>query len=116
MSDTRIVLQGLFGAGQDFATLGWQPFRPGIEIVRIYGDGQRGPSAALLRYAPGARLAGHAHVAHEHIIILSGAQRDERGEYAAGTCLIHGPDTRHTVTSDGGCIALAIWNAPVEFG
>jgi anti-sigma factor ChrR (cupin superfamily) len=115
MTDARIVLRNLFGQDQDLDSLSWQPFRPGIDIVRIYGDGESGPAAALLRYAPGARLSPHAHVAYEHIIVLAGSQCDERGEYAQGTCLIHGEGTGHAVASDEGCIVLAIWNAPVQF-
>jgi anti-sigma factor ChrR (cupin superfamily) len=114
MNDARSVLRNLFGADQDLAQLPWQPFRPGIEIVRVYGGGA-GPSAALLRYAPGARLAAHVHTGYEHILVLSGSQRDDLGVYPEGTCLIHGPDTGHNVTSDQGCVVLAIWNAPVEF-
>ena len=115
MNGAHRVLRNLFGADQELAQLDWQPFRPGIEIVRIYGGGGAGPSAALLRYAPGARLAAHVHTGYEHIVVLSGSQRDERGVYPAGTCLIHGQDTAHTVASDQGCVVLAIWNAPVEF-
>ena len=115
MTEPRIVLRNLFGGERDLARMPWQAFRPGIEIVRLYGDGASGPSAALLRYAPGARLAAHTHVAYEHIVVLAGAQRDERGVYEEGTCLIHGPETSHAVASDEGCIVLAIWNAPVAF-
>jgi anti-sigma factor ChrR (cupin superfamily) len=115
MIDARIVLRNLFGRERDLVNVDWQPFRPGIEIVRLYGDGTSGPSAALLRYAPGARLAAHSHVAYEHIVVLSGSQRDERGVYPEGTCLIHGPETAHAVASEEGCVVLAIWNAPVSF-
>ena len=69
-------------------------------------------AAALLRYAPGARLEPHAHVAYEHIVVLAGSQRDERGEYTQGTCVISGEGTGHAVASDEGCIVLAIRNAP----
>lgn len=113
----RILLQELFGArpDRDWDALPWQPFRPGIEIVRVYGDGQAGPAAALLRYAPGTHLSAHAHVDYEHIVVLSGAQSDEHGTYEAGSVLIHGADTRHQVRSEPGCVVLAIWNAPVRF-
>ena len=110
-----MVLANLFGPNQELSELAWQPFRPGIEIFRLYGDGVSGPSAALLRYESGARLPEHAHVAHEHIVILSGSQQDEHGVYRAGTVLIHEPDTHHRVSSEHGCVALAIWNAPVQF-
>jgi predicted ChrR family anti-sigma factor len=111
----RLALSNLFGPQQDFSGYDFQPFRPGVEIARLYGDGHQGPSAALLRYAAGASVPEHAHTGHEHILVLAGAQRDQRGEYGPGTCLIHGPDTQHAVASDHGCIALAIWNQPIVF-
>lgn len=111
----RLVLPDLFGPEQDFSQMDWRPFRPGIEIARLYGGGDDAASAALLRYAPGAQLQSHEHTAHEHIIVLQGSQRDERQEYGAGTCLIHGAGTRHRVSSDHGCVVLAIWHRPVAF-
>ncbi len=113
----RVLLQELFAAlpSRDWDALPWQPFRPGIEIVRVYGDGLSGPAAALLRYAAGAQLAAHAHVDYEHIVVLSGSQGDEHGTYEAGSVLIHAAGTAHRVHSDRGCVALAIWNAPVRF-
>jgi anti-sigma factor ChrR (cupin superfamily) len=115
MASPRVVLRDLFGAEQDFSALSWQPFREGVQIARIYGDGLAGPSAALLRYEPGAQLPPHRHVDYEQIIVLSGSQRDEHGTYPAGTCLIHAPATTHQVSSDEGCVVLAIWNSPVAF-
>jgi anti-sigma factor ChrR (cupin superfamily) len=115
MTSSRVVLRDLFAAEQDFTAFDWQPFRAGIEIVRLYGDGKAGASAALLRYAPGAQLPPHRHVDYEQIIVLRGSQRDEHGVYPSGTCLIHGPDTGHRVASDDGCVVLAIWNSPVAF-
>jgi anti-sigma factor ChrR (cupin superfamily) len=113
----RIVLRDLFGANQDLSRLAWQPFRPGIEIVRLYGDGTGGPAAALLRYEPGAQLPAHAHTDYEHIIILEGSQRDEhdKAAYGVGTCVINPPGSGHHVASDHGCVVLAVWNAPVAF-
>jgi anti-sigma factor ChrR (cupin superfamily) len=88
--------------------------------MRLYGGPESpdpaGPTAALLRYAPGSAIPHHFHPAYEHIIVLQGSQRDERDSYGAGACLIHGQDTGHTVASDEGCVVLAIWNAPVRFG
>ena len=115
----RIVLRELFAplADRDWDALAWQPFRPGIEIVSLYGGGQGadGPAAALLRYAPGTQLTAHGHVDYEHIVVLSGDQRDEHGAYPAGSALIHGAGTSHQVRSEQGCVVLAIWNAPVRF-
>jgi anti-sigma factor ChrR (cupin superfamily) len=68
-----------------------------------------------LRYAPGASIPHHAHTGYEHIVVLHGSQRDERGTYESGTCLIHGEDTGHVVASDEGCVVLAVWLSPVRF-
>lgn len=111
----RLVLSQLFGASQDLSRHAFAPFRPGVEIARLYGDGVSGPSAALLRYAPGASVPSHEHSGHEHIVVLSGSQRDEHGEYGPGSCVIHGPGTRHGVYSEQGCMVLAIWHGPIDF-
>jgi anti-sigma factor ChrR (cupin superfamily) len=110
----RLVVSGLFGPATDFDRFEWGPFREGIEMARLYGSGDEGCSAALLRYAPGAKVPVHLHHGNEHIIVLRGSQRDEDGVYEAGTMLVHGQGTHHSVASDQGCIALAIWFAPVE--
>lgn len=111
----RWLLSELFGPGQDFSKYPWQPFRAGVEIHRIYGDGERGASAALLRYAPGARVPHHRHAGLEQIIVLSGSQRDANGTYPAGSCVVHAEGTAHEVVSEDGCVVLAIWAAPVVF-
>ena len=115
----RLVLSDLFGPRQDFTRYEWAPFRPGVEISRIYGGGagdpEGGPAAALLRYAPGAHVPGHDHTGFEHIIVLQGSQQDERGTYAAGSCMIHARGTGHNVASEEGCVVLALWYSPVAF-
>jgi anti-sigma factor ChrR (cupin superfamily) len=93
----------------------WQILRPGVDIHRIYGDPDAGPSAALLRYAPGASVPRHEHPGNEHIFVLEGAQTDDTGTYAAGCFVVNPPGTSHTVTSPGGCLVLIIWNQPVRF-
>ncbi len=69
----------------------------------------------MLRFQPGAKVPRHAHTGYEHIIVLSGSQRDDRGEYEAGAILISPPGTDHAIVSDEGCIVLALYNAPVSF-
>ena len=115
MNDPRTLLTQLFGPAQDFSEYAWQPFREGVEIHRIYGEGSQGPAAALLRYARGARVPAHEHTGFEHIVVLSGSQRDANGSYGPGSCLIHAAGTRHEVVSDDGCVVLAFWYAPVAF-
>ena len=108
-----MILSDLFSLADHPEQLSWESFRPGIEIHRLYGDGQHGPAAALLKYEPGARVPYHEHTGYEHIIVLSGAQRDHQGNHTAGTLVINSPDSSHAVASDEGCIVLIIWEKPV---
>jgi anti-sigma factor ChrR (cupin superfamily) len=95
--------------------LDWQVLRPGIEFHALYGQPGQGPAAALLRYAPGASVPLHRHLDHEHILVLAGSQRDANGVYPAGTLLVSPPGSRHAVTSDDGCLVLAIWAGLLDF-
>lgn len=92
----------------------WEPFHPGVEIYRLYQDGEQGARAALLRYKPGADIPMHNHTGFEHILVLSGSQTDQNGEHQAGTLVINPPNTQHSVISQSGCIVLAIWEKPVS--
>jgi anti-sigma factor ChrR (cupin superfamily) len=94
--------------------LAFEPFRPGVELARLYQASPEGFSAALLRYAPGARVPRHRHHGFEHIFVLSGSQADEQGLYGAGALIVHAAGTEHSVTSEEGCLVLAIWEQPVE--
>ena len=94
--------------------LNWSPFRDGVEMHQIYHH-SGGSSAALLRYAPGASVPMHEHTGHEHILVLSGSQIDERGEHLAGTLVVNPPGTRHTVSSPRGCVVYVVWSSPVVF-
>ena len=94
--------------------LAWEPFRPGVDIYRLYPPEPDGAAAALLRYQPGATVPYHRHIGFEHILVLSGSQTDDNGTYTAGTLVVNPPGTRHTVSSPEGCIVLAIWAKPVQ--
>ncbi|MGB8701649.1 MAG: cupin domain-containing protein [Thermosynechococcaceae cyanobacterium] len=111
--ETPLILPDLFNIADHQETLPWQPFRDGVEIYRLYGDGDQGSTAALLRYQPGATVPVHDHQGFEHILVLSGSQGDRHGEYPAGTLVINPPDSHHQVTSKSGCIVLIIWEKPV---
>ena len=108
-----IILPELFSLAAQPDRLPWLPFRPGVQIHRLYGDGTTGPSAALLWYEPGATVPHHDHTGYEHIIVLSGSQRDRHGNHKAGTLVINPPGTDHAVASDDGCLVLIIWEKPV---
>lgn len=95
--------------------IAWQPFRAGIEIHRLYGEAGVGRSAALLRYAPGAVLPEHRHAGFEQILVLDGAQVDDRGRYGKGTLVVNPPGSQHSVSCPEGCIVFVTWELPVEF-
>jgi anti-sigma factor ChrR (cupin superfamily) len=91
----------------------WTPWREGVEICRLYGDGESGASAALLRYAPHAEVPQHEHQGYEHVFILAGAQEDAAGVYRAGTMVVNPPGSRHQVRAPEGCTVLIVWERPV---
>ena len=93
----------------------WQQLRPGVDIRHLCGNATTGPSVALLRYQPGARVPEHRHTGFEVIYVLSGAQSDERGTYGAGTLIVNREGGTHSVWSDDGCLVLIVWERAVEF-
>jgi anti-sigma factor ChrR (cupin superfamily) len=95
--------------------LAWQPLRPGVEIHRLYGLEDEGPSAALLRYQPGAEVPWHVHTGVEHILVLAGSQDDGHGRYGPGSFVVNLPGSRHRVASPDGCLVLVVWERPVRF-
>ncbi|PSB04476.1 transcription negative regulator ChrR [filamentous cyanobacterium CCP2] len=110
-----VVLPNLSQQITDPDALTWEPFRPGIDIHRLYPPTPHRSAAALLRYEPGAKVPWHRHLGYEHIWVLTGSQSDDRGTYTAGTLVINPPDTCHQVTSPEGCIVLIIWEKPIQF-
>jgi len=93
----------------------WEDLRPGVQAAWLYRHDPDGPSAALLRYQPGASVPEHEHLGYEHIFVLQGAQSDDSRTYAAGTLTVFPPGLSHRIASATGCIALAIWTGPIRF-
>jgi anti-sigma factor ChrR (cupin superfamily) len=112
---SRIELRDLFHLAERPDEIPWKPFKPGVEIHRLYGDGIVGPTAALLRFREASKIPLHEHPGFEHILVLAGSQRDQNGVIPAGTLAIQPPGTRHSVVSEAGCIVLAIYNESVRF-
>ena len=112
---SRLDFPNLLALAQQPEAIEWQPFQPGVEIHRLYGDGLTGPSAALLYFREGGVVPLHEHTGYEHILVLTGTQSDEAGPAGPGALRIHPPGTRHRVESEAGCIVLAIYERPVRF-
>ena len=111
----RLELTNLFNIAEWQHEIPWQPYLDGLEIYRLYGDGIDGPTAALLRFKKAGKVPFHAHPGCEHILVLTGGQRDQNSAAAAGTLTINPPGTAHSVVSEAGCIVLAIYEKPVKF-
>lgn len=109
-----LVFRDLLSGKLDAEKIHWEPFRPGVEIARLYGGAPDTASAALLRYAPNAKVPRHIHTGYEHIFVLSGSQNDGTTTYQAGDLIISEPTSSHAISSEQGCVVLAIWERPVE--
>ena len=114
-SESVLKLNDLFQISGWQHKLRWQPFQDGVDIYRLYREGETGPNAALLRFRPGGRIPLHEHTGYEHIFVLSGSQVDENSEAATGSLIINPPGTSHSILSETGCIVLAIYEKPVKF-
>ncbi|HTV23378.1 MAG TPA: cupin domain-containing protein [Polyangiaceae bacterium] len=94
---------------------GYEPLRPGIDVLWLYKDDASGSSCAVLRYQPGSEVPEHTHQGFEHVYILAGEQSDDRGSYPKGSFVINPPGTAHRVWSKDGCLVLIVWQRPVAF-
>jgi anti-sigma factor ChrR (cupin superfamily) len=108
MTESHHIPELLSGGWKD---LTFQPFRPGIEIAWLK-EGE--PGLAVLRYAPGATVPLHRHPDTEMVLVLDGAQSDERGTYRVGDMVLNHPGSLHQVHSSDGCVVLLMWSKPVE--
>ncbi len=64
----------------DVKDVPWQPTRfPGIDWKILMEQKETGLSTVLMRWAPGARLPKHEHVAIEQTYVLEGSFADHAG-------------------------------------
>jgi hypothetical protein len=111
----RLELQNLFHIDGWADKIAWQPFRDGIDICRLQGDGITGSTTALIRFRKTGKVPLHKHSGCEHILVLAGSQRDQNTTATAGTLMINPSGTTHSVVGEAGCIVLAIYEHPVQF-
>ncbi len=116
MAEPALILRGLLARAASLRDEeDWAPFRPGVDVRRLYQDGPEGPGAALLRYQPDASVPRHEHLGYEHVLVLQGSQSDENGHYPAGTLVVNRPCSQHGVLSEEGCVVLIVWERGVRF-
>ena len=100
----------------DVADVPWQPTRfPGVEWKILMENKATGMSTALMRWAPGARLPLHEHVAIEQTFVLEGSFADHAGVCTAGNYVWRQPGSRHDAWTDEGCLMLAFFVKPNTF-
>ncbi len=115
MMPGTIELTKLFQIVENQDAYTWEKFRDHVDIHRLYGNGESGPTAALLRYNQTTAIPLHVHEGYEHILVLCGTQEDEEGMIHEGTLRVHSPGTTHRGTGFAGCIVLAIYEKAVRF-
>ena len=95
--------------------LPWKEVRPGVFWKVLWEDHPDGKhKAILMRYAPGAAIPRHRHVADEQIYVLEGSVADDTGVCAAGNYARRPPGCVHTVTSPNGALVLAVTSGATE--
>jgi anti-sigma factor ChrR (cupin superfamily) len=72
-------------------------------------------STVLMRWAPGARLPHHEHVAIEQTFVLEGSFADHMGVCRAGNYVWRRAGSRHDAWTDEGCLMLAFFLKPNTF-
>lgn len=99
--------------------LDWEPYgsdgRQNVKIKRLYDArvNGAGPAAALLKYAPGARVPTHLHGGYELILVIDGELINDAGRHGPGTLEICPPGSIHALASEKGCTFLVVWEQPV---
>ena len=114
-TQSSLIIPNLSNILDTLGALRWHSLHPGVHFHWLYCDGDHGAAAALIRFEPGARVPIHEHRGFEHILVLSGSQTDENGKLAKGGLMVHAPGTRHSIFSEEGCLALAIYEKRPDF-
>ncbi|MFY9345228.1 MAG: cupin domain-containing protein [Planctomycetota bacterium] len=98
----------------DLTAIPWQSTRyPGVAIHFYATDRQSRRALVLIRMEPGCGYPRHRHHGEEHLLVVQGCYRDERGEHRAGGFAIYPDGSEHApvATSEPGavpCVLLAL--------
>ena len=111
----RIELEQLFNIGERQDEIPWEPFKPGVEIHRLYGDGLSGPSTALLRFRTTGVVPLPTSIPVTSTLSCLRVRSGTRMGRRKRVLMINPPGTRHRIVSEAGCIVLAIYERHVRF-
>lgn len=108
-------LEGLLSA----AEIRFEPLqagsRSGAQICWLFRPEQaHGCGAALIRYQPGGQAAPHLHTGFELIYMLEGEMTTTQGTVKQNDLIVLPPGSQHASRSATGCLALIVWNRPVQ--
>ncbi|HBF31890.1 cupin domain-containing protein [Rhizobium sp.] len=73
-----------------------------------------GCAAAVIRYAPGGAAPPHRHHGYELIYVLDGEMKTTHGVVRTNDLVLLPPGSVHASSTDTGCLALIVWQRPVE--
>lgn len=82
---------------------------------RLLLDEASSGRASLMYLAAGASVPQHTHKGMELTLPISGAFRDELGEYIPGDFILRDSHVAHQPRSKEGCLCFALLDAPVRF-
>ena len=100
----------------DVDKLPWKPSAwPGVDIKVLMEDPETGLTTSLTRFAPGAVLPMHEHVALEQSWVIQGRLVDEEGEVTAGNYVWRPGGSRHVARAPEGCLVLGFFLKPNKF-
>lgn len=82
---------------------------------RLLLDEASSGRASLMFLSAGASVPQHTHKGMELTLPISGAFRDELGEYIPGDFILRDSRIAHQPRSKEGCLCFALLDAPVQF-
>jgi len=89
--------------------------RSDAEICWLYRPEEaHGSGAALIRYQPGGQAPLHLHTSFELIYMLEGEMITSQGKVKKNDLILLPPGSQHSSKSETGCLALIVWNQPVQ--
>jgi len=104
LSGTEICFEPLYAGSRSKAEICWL-YRP---------EEAHGSGAALIRYQPGGEAPLHVHTSFELIYMLEGEMTTTQGKVKKNDLILLPPGSQHSSKSETGCVALIIWNQPVQ--
>ena len=116
MEGQHAALAALSSRYVDVESLPWKPTPyAGVDIKILMEDPETGMTTSLTRFAPGAELPLHEHVALEQSWVLSGRLVDHEGEATAGSYVWRPAGSRHVARAPEGALVLGFFLKPNKF-